>query len=264
YITDRVFAPSHDGVEIPISLVRHKNTELTKNTPILLYGYGSYGNTIDPWFSSARLSLLDRGFAFAIAHIRGGQNLGRSWYEDGKLLNKKNSILDYISCAEYLIKEKITTPEHLVGHGNSAGGLVVAAAINERPELFNTVILDHPFVNVLHSMIDPNLPLTIDEYKEWGDPSSEEAYDYIKSYCPYEQLSSKDYPNVIILSGFEDKQTPCWQQAMYMAKLRSSSSENNALMITDLHAGHIGSTVGNNWIKQFSLIYSFVEMMQPD
>ncbi|MGB0423463.1 MAG: prolyl oligopeptidase family serine peptidase, partial [Flavobacteriales bacterium] len=251
------------GVKIPLTIAKSRAPRKDHKGTILRV-YGAYGAMTYPYFSAEDAVLMQNGYTIACAHVRGDGVLGSAWYEDGKLLNKKNSILDYISCAEYLIKEKITTPEHLVGHGNSAGGLVVAAAINERPELFNTVILDHPFVNVLHSMIDPNLPLTIDEYKEWGDPSSEEAYDYIKSYCPYEQLSSKDYPNVIILSGFEDKQTPCWQQAMYMAKLRSSSSENNALMITDLHAGHIGSTVGNNWIKQFSLIYSFVEMMQPD
>ena len=199
YRSERILAPSRDGkTKIPISLVYHKDFEKSGDEPLLLYGYGSYGNTIDPWFSSARLSLLDRGFTFAIAHIRGGQNLGRSWYEDGKLLKKKNTFYDFIDVGSHLVNEGYTSTNHLYAQGGSAGGLLIGAVINMAPDLWNGAIGAVPFVDVVSTMLDETIPLTTFEFDEWGNPKEKEYYDYIKSYSPYDNVEAKDYPHLLI------------------------------------------------------------------
>src|SRR5690606_11073680 len=202
YISERIWAPSRDGEnEIPISLVYHKTTQKSAETPLLLYGYGSYGHTVDAAFSNVRLSLLDRGFTYAIAHVRGGEYLGREWYEEGKMLSKKNTFYDFIDAAKFLISENYTSEKHLYAMGGSAGGLLVGAVVNEEPQLFNGVVAQVPFVDVVTTMLDDSIPLTTGEYDEWGNPHEEEYYHYMKSYSPYDNIKATDYPNMLITTG---------------------------------------------------------------
>ena len=206
YVTERLFALSRDGTEIPISLVYRKGLKMDGQNPLLLYGYGSYGISIDATFSSPRLSLIDRGFIFAIAHIRGGQELGRQWYEDGKLLKKKNTFTDFIVCGEYLIREQYTNKDKMFAMGRSAGGLLMGAVSNMRPDLFKGIIAGVPFVDVITTMLDPSIPLTTGEYDEWGDPNKKEYYDYILSYSPYDNIEAKDYPHILVITSLHDSQ----------------------------------------------------------
>ena len=221
YKSERLWAMARDGAKVPISLVYHKDTKINKNTPVLQYAYGSYGATIDPYFSTVRLSLLDRGFVYALTHVRGGQYLGRPWYEDGKLLNKKNTFTDFVDCSKFLISEDYTSREHLYAMGGSAGGLLMGAVVNMAPELYNGVIAAVPFVDVITTMLDESIPLTTGEYDEWGNPNEREYYDYMKSYSPYDQVSEQNYPNMLITSGLHDSQVQYWEPAKWVAKLRS-------------------------------------------
>ena len=259
YVTERHYAPSRDGVKIPISLVYKKGIEKNGKSPLLLYGYGSYGSTIDPYFSSVRLSLLDRGFVYAIAHIRGGQTMGREWYEDGKMFNKKNTFYDFIDCGEYLIKEQYTSKENLFGMGGSAGGLLIGAVINLRPDLFKGVVAGVPFVDVVNTMLDESIPLTTGEFDEWGNPKNKDAYEYILSYSPYDNVEAKDYPNMLITTGLHDSQVQYWEPAKWIAKLRDLKTGNNLILLeTNMEAGHGGASGRFRQHKETALEYAFL------
>lgn len=259
YISERIWATARDGKEVAISLVYHKDTPKSANTPLLLYGYGSYGHTVDASFSSVRLSLLDRGFIYAIAHIRGGEYLGREWYEDGKMLQKKNTFFDFIDAAKYLISKNYTSPKHLYAMGGSAGGLLMGAVMNYNPELFNGIVAQVPFVDVVTTMLDETIPLTTGEYDEWGNPNDKEYYDYMKSYSPYDNIEAKDYPNILITTGFHDSQVQYWEPAKWTAKLRDLKTDNNILIFkTDMSSGHGGASGRFESLKEIALEYAFL------
>lgn len=259
YISERIWATARDGKQVPISLVYHKDTKKSENTPLLLYGYGSYGHTVDASFSSTRLSLLDRGYIFAIAHIRGGEYLGREWYEDGKMLQKKNTFFDFIDAAKYLISENYTSPKHLYAMGGSAGGLLVGAVMNYNPELFNGIVAQVPFVDVVSTMLDDTIPLTTGEYDEWGNPNEKEYYDYMKSYSPYDNIEAKNYPNLLITTGFHDSQVQYWEPAKWTAKLRELKTDDNLLIFkTDMSSGHGGASGRFESLKEIALEYAFL------
>ncbi len=259
YTSERLWATAKDGTKIAISLVYNKNTEISKNTPLLLYGYGSYGHTIDAGFSSTRLSLLDRGFVFAIAHVRGSEYLGRNWYENGKLLNKLNTFYDFIDCAKFLIDKKYTSVEHLYASGGSAGGLLMGAVINLNPELFNGVVASVPFVDVLTTMLDDSIPLTTGEYDEWGNPNEKEFYDYMKLYSPYDNVKRQNYPNILVTTGLHDSQVQYFEPAKWVAKLRDFKTDNNLLVLhTDMEAGHGGASGRFDALKEIARDYSFI------
>ena len=241
YRTERHYARARDGVRVPISLVYRKGLQKNGDNPLLLYGYGSYGYSIDAEFNSTILSLLDRGFVFAIAHVRGGQEMGRQWYEDGKLLKKKNTFTDFIDCAEYLVKEKFTNPQKLFADGGSAGGLLMGAVTNMRPDLFRGVIAEVPWMDVVTCMLDASIPLTTSEYDEWGNPENKEYYDYMLSYSPYDNIEAKDYPAIMVTTGFHDSQVQYWDPAKYVAKLRELKTDSNPLIFhVNMAAGHGG------------------------
>lgn len=259
YLTKRIFVKSHDDKEIPVSMVYHKNTKISSETPLLLYGYGSYGYSIPTSFSSNRLSLLNRGFIFAIAHIRGGSEMGRSWYEDGKMLNKKNTFKDFISVGKYLVSNNYTSNKHLYAYGGSAGGLLMGAVINMEPELFNGVISAVPFVDVLTTMLDDTIPLTTSEYDEWGNPNEIKYYNYIKSYCPYSNIEAKAYPNILVTTGLHDSQVQYFEPAKWVAKLRELKTDKNLLLMkTQMEAGHSGATGRFKALKEVALDYAFL------
>lgn len=259
YISERIWAIARDGKEIAISLVYHKNTPKSADTPLLLYGYGSYGHTVDATFSSVRLSLLDRGFIYAIAHIRGGEYLGREWYEDGKMLRKKNTFFDFIDAAKHLISHHYTSPRHLYAMGGSAGGLLMGAVMNYNPELFNGIVAQVPFVDVVTTMLDETIPLTTGEYDEWGNPNEKEYYDYMKSYSPYDNIEAKNYPNILITTGFHDSQVQYWEPAKWTAKLRDLKTDNNILIFkTDMTSGHGGASGRFESLKEVALEYAFL------
>ena len=259
YTSERLWATAKDGTKIAISLVYKKSTEISKNTPLLLYGYGSYGHTIDAGFSSTRLSLLDRGFVFAIAHVRGSEYLGRNWYEKGKLLNKLNTFYDFIDCAKFLIDKKYTSAKHLYGSGGSAGGLLMGAVINLSPELFNGVVASVPFVDVLTTMLDDSIPLTTGEYDEWGNPNEKEFYDYMKLYSPYDNVKRQNYPNILVTTGLHDSQVQYFEPAKWVAKLRDFKTDNNLLVLhTDMEAGHGGASGRFDALKEIARDYSFI------
>jgi oligopeptidase B len=258
YISKRVWATARDGKKVAISIVYHKNTVLNENTPVLQYAYGSYGYTIPDTFSTTRLSLLDRGFVYALAHIRGSQYLGRQWYEDGKMLNKKNTFTDFIDCSKFLIENNYTSAAHLYAMGGSAGGLLMGAIVNMNPELYNGVIAAVPFVDVISTMLDDSIPLTTGEYDEWGNPNDKEYYDYIKSYSPYDQVAAKEYPNMLVTTGFHDSQVQYWEPAKWVAKLRELKTDNNLLLLdTNMEAGHGGASGRFNALKETAKDYSF-------
>lgn len=258
YQSERLYATARDGVKVPISLVYRKGVKLDGSAPLLLYGYGSYGNSMEPYFSSVRLSLLDRGFVYAIAHIRGGEEMGRHWYEDGKLLNKKNTFKDFIDCGEYLIEEEYTSKGNLYAMGGSAGGLLMGAVSNMRPDLWAGIISAVPFVDVITTMLDESIPLTTGEYDEWGNPNDKEYYDYIKSYSPYDNLEAKDYPHMLITTGLHDSQVQYWEPAKYVAKLRDLKTDDNLLLLhTNMDAGHGGSSGRFARHKETAMEYAF-------
>jgi oligopeptidase B len=259
YISERLWATAKDGTQIPISLVHHKNTPLTKDTPLLLFGYGSYGHSMDAGFSTTRLSLLDRGFVFAIAHVRGGEYLGRKWYENGKLLHKKNTFTDFIDCAKFLIEKEYTSSAHLYAIGGSAGGLLVGTVINMNPELFNGIIAAVPFVDIVTTMLDDSIPLTTGEYDEWGNPNKKAYYDYMKSYSPYDNVSEQKYPNMLVTTGLHDSQVQYFEPAKWVAKLRELKIDKNILLMhIDMEAGHGGPSGRFDALKETARDYSFV------
>jgi len=259
YQSERVFATASDGTEIPISMVYKKGMVKNGSNPLYLYGYGAYGMSMDAGFSSSRLSMLDRGFIFAIAHIRGGGEMGRYWYDQGKLLNKKNTFTDFIVCAEYLINENYTSRDKLVISGASAGGLLIGAVVNMRPDLFKAAIASVPFVDVINTMLDPSLPLTVTEYEEWGNPHDKKYYDYIKSYSPYDNVKAKNYPNMLITGGLNDPRVKYWEPAKMTAKLRAMKTDNNILLLkTKMAAGHGGASGRYDYLKDVAFRYVFI------
>lgn len=259
YSSKRVWATARDGVKVPISMVYKKDLELNGETPLLLYAYGSYGSTIDPYFSTIRLSLLDRGFIYAIAHIRGGEYLGRDWYENGKLLTKMNTFYDFIDCSKFLISEGYTSNKHLYAYGGSAGGLLMGAIINLNPELYNGVLSAVPFVDVVTTMLDDTIPLTTGEYDEWGNPNNEEYYNYMKSYSPYDNVEAKAYPNMLVTTGLHDSQVQYWEPAKWVAKLRDLKTDQNLLLFhIDMDAGHGGASGRFESLKEVALEYAFL------
>ena len=259
YRSERVWATARDGKKVAISLVYHKDTELNKDTPLLQYAYGSYGYTISDGFSTTRLSLLDRGFVYAVAHIRGGQYLGREWYNDGKMMNKKNSFFDFIDCSKYLIENNYTSAKHLYAMGGSAGGLLMGGVSNLNPELYNGIIAAVPFVDVISTMLDESIPLTTGEFDEWGNPKEKEAYDYMLSYSPYDQVEAKDYPNMLVTTGYFDSQVQYWEPAKWVAKLREVKTDNNILLLrTNMDVGHGGASGRFDALKETAVDYTFL------
>jgi oligopeptidase B len=259
YQSERIFATSPDGVEVPISLVYRRGVERNGASPLLLYGYGAYGHSIDPRFSSDRLSLLDRGFVFAIAHIRGGAELGEEWHDQGKLLQKKNTFTDFIACAEHLLAARYTSTDRLAMMGGSAGGLLMGAVLNLRPDLFHAAIAKVPFVDTLNTMLDPSLPLTIAEYEEWGNPEQEEFYRYIRSYSPYDNALPCEYPAMLVTAGLNDPRVSYWEPAKWVAKLRAMKKDSTVLLLkTDMGSGHFGPSGRYEGIKEVAFDYAFL------
>ena len=259
YESRRLWATAADGTQIPISIVYRKGIKCDGSNPLLLYGYGAYGITIEPSFSTTRLSLLDRGFIFAIAHIRGGEYLGRPWYEAGKLLHKKNTFTDFVDCAKYLIANQYTSPAHLYAMGGSAGGLLMGAVINQAPELFHGVVANVPFVDVVTTMLDDSIPLTTGEYDEWGNPHDKQYYDYMKSYSPYDNVCPQAYPNLLVLTGYHDSQVQYWEPAKWVAKLRELKTDDNLLLFyTDMSSGHSGASGRYESLKEIAREYAFL------
>lgn len=243
YVAERVWATAKDGTRVPISVVHRKDLDRTQPQPLYLYGYGSYGASLDPWFSAARLSLLDRGFIFAVAHIRGGQELGRKWYENGKLLEKRNTFTDFIDCGEHLVAQGYTAPDRMVASGGSAGGLLVGAVANMRPDLFGAVVAHVPFVDVVTTMLDETIPLTTFEYDEWGNPNDPKFYEYMLSYSPYDNIEAKDYPAMFIFTGLHDSQVQYWEPAKWVARLRARKTDDRPLLFhVNMDTGHGGAS----------------------
>ncbi len=263
YATERLWATATDGTKIPISIAYKKELKRDGNQPLLLYGYGAYGLSSDPYFSIPRLSLLDRGFVYAIAHVRGGEEMGRAWYLNGKMFHKINTFTDFIDCADYLIKEGYTSPKHLYANGGSAGGLLMGAIANMRPDLWNGIISDVPFVDVLTTMLDETIPLTTGEYDEWGNPNRKDSYFYIKSYSPYENIKAGTYPNMMINTGLHDSQVQYFEPAKYVAKLRSLKTDKNILLLNcDMSTGHGGQSGRFRQINEIARDYSFLLMLE--
>jgi len=260
YKSERIWIKSHDGVKVPVSVVYHKDRYAKRGkNPLLLYAYGSYGSTIDPYFSSARLSLLNRGFIFAIAHIRGGEDLGRYWYDDGKLLKKKNTFLDFIACAEGLVNLRYADKNKVFAMGGSAGGLLMGAVVNMKPEIWRGIISNVPFVDVVTTMLDDTIPLTTGEYDEWGNPNEKKYYKYMKSYSPYDNIEAKEYPAMLITSGLHDSQVQYWEPTKYVARLRELKTDSNPLILhTNMKAGHGGSPGRFEHLKEIALEYAFI------
>jgi oligopeptidase B len=251
--------PARDGVEVPLSIVRRRDLPLDGTAPLLLYAYGSYGSSSDPEFNSDVVSLLDRGFSYAIAHVRGGQEMGRWWYEDGKLLRKKNTFTDFIDCARFLIYEGYTSPEGLIARGGSAGGLLMGAVSNMDPELFAGIVAHVPFVDVVTTMLDGSIPLTTSEYDEWGDPNDPDYYDYMLSYSPYDQVEAKDYPAIMVTTGLHDSQVQYWEPAKWVARLRALKTDDNPLVFrTRMDAGHGGASGRYEAYRERAEEYAFM------
>jgi oligopeptidase B len=259
YQTERLWATANDGTKIPLSIVYKKGIKKDGSNPTMLYGYGSYGASMDPYFSISRLSLLDRGFVYVIAHIRGGSEMGRQWYEDGKMFKKKNTFTDFINCAEFLIEEKYTTPEKLFASGGSAGGLLMGAVVNMRPDLFKGVIAEVPFVDVVTTMLDDDIPLTTGEFDEWGNPDNLESYMYMLEYSPYDQVKAQNYPNMLVTTGLHDSQVQYWEPAKWVAKLRELKTDDNTLLLrTNMETGHGGTTGRFKVHRETAQEYAFI------
>ena len=259
YISERIHATASDGTQVPISIVYKKGLKKDGSNPALLYGYGSYGATIDATFSSNRFSLLDRGFVFAIGHIRGGSDMGRGWYEDGKMKNKRNTFTDFIACAEHLIKDGYTSPQKLAIMGGSAGGLLVGACVTMRPDLFKAVICKVPFVDVVTTMNDPSIPLTTLEYDQWGNPEDKEYYEYMLSYSPYDNIRAAEYPHMLITTGLNDPRVAYWEPAKFAAKLREMKTDDNLIMLyTNYDSGHAGASGRYDFLKEVAQDYAFL------
>jgi oligopeptidase B len=263
YTTERLYATAKDGVKVPVSLVYKKGFEKNGKAPLLLYGYGSYGHSMDAAFSSARLSLLNRGFVFAIAHIRGGQEMGRQWYEDGKMMKKINTFTDFIDSAEYLIEQEYTSKEHLYAMGGSAGGLLMGTVVNMRPDLWHGIVAQVPFVDVINTMLDESIPLTTNEFDEWGNPKNKEAYLYMKSYSPYDNVRPQHYPHMLVTTGLHDSQVQYFEPAKWVAKLRTMKTDDHLLLFkTEMEYGHGGASGRFDYLKNISLEYAFLFMLE--
>ena len=259
YVTERLYATARDGVKVPISIVYKKGFKKDGKAPLLQYAYGSYGYSMDASFSSSRLSLLDRGFAYAIAHIRGGEEMGRRWYLDGKLMKKMNTFTDFIDCGKYLIDQGFTSPEHLYANGGSAGGLLMGVVANLAPEQYHGLIADVPFVDVVNTMLDTDIPLTTNEYDEWGNPNEKAAYDYMKSYSPYENVEAKAYPHMLVTTGLYDSQVQYFEPAKWVAKLRATKTDKNVLLLqTNMEFGHGGASGRFDYLKDVALRWAFL------
>ncbi len=259
YQSERIFAKAPDGMEVPISLVYRKGFERNAASPLLLYGYGAYGHSIDPRFSSDRLSLLNRGVVFAIAHIRGGAELGEEWHDHGRLLEKRNTFTDFIACAEHLIAQRYTSSDRLAIMGGSAGGLLMGAVLNMRPELYHAAIAKVPFVDTLSTMLDPTLPLTMAEYEEWGNPEDQQYYEYIRSYSPYDNAAPREYPTMLVTAGLNDPRVSYWEPAKWVAKLRALKKDSNVLLLkTNMGSGHFGPSGRYEGIKETAFDYAFL------
>ena len=259
YVMERLMAPADDGTLVPMSIVYKKGLKKDGSNPVYLYGYGAYGISFDPWFSSSRLSILNRGFIFALAQVRGGGEMGRQWYEDGKYFNKKNSFTDFIACGEYLIEQGYSSSDKLVVSGGSAGGLLVGAALNMRPDLFKAVIASVPFVDVINTMLDETIPLTVVEYEEWGNPNEKDYFDYMLSYSPYDNVSAQDYPDILVTAGLNDPRVQYWEPAKWVAKLRATKTDNNFLLLkTKMGQGHMGASGRYDALRELAFEYAFM------
>jgi len=259
YQEERLWATASDGARIPMAMVYKKGIARDGSNPLYLYGYGSYGITMDPWFSSNRLSLLDRGFVWVVAQIRGGGALGRYWYEDGKLLHKNNTFTDFIACADYLVQEKYTSHDKMVISGGSAGGLLVGATVNMRPDLAKVAIADVPFVDIMNTMLDASLPLTVVEYEEWGNPNDSQYFNYMMSYSPYDNVTAQHYPDMLITAGLNDPRVQYWEPAKWAAKLRTTDTGNNVILLkTNMGAGHMGASGRFDYLKEVAFEYAFI------
>lgn len=259
YVSERAYATASDGTKVPLSIVYKKGLKKDSTNPTLLYGYGSYGASMEASFNSNRLSLLDRGFVFAIGHVRGGSEMGRAWYDNGKMMNKRNTFTDFIACAEYLIEAGYTRKEKLSIMGRSAGGLLTGTCLTMRPDLFGAVICDVPFVDVINTMSDPTIPLTTLEYDQWGNPDNKEYFDYIMSYSPYDNIRAVDYPHVLLTTGLNDPRVAYWEPAKFAAKLREMKTDNNLLLLkTNYEAGHVGASGRYDFLKELAFEYAFL------
>jgi oligopeptidase B len=267
YASERLYATAPDGTQVPLSIVYRKGLEKNGQNPTLLYGYGSYGASTDASFDAKRYSLIDRGFVFAIGHIRGGSELGRAWYEGGKMLNKRNTFTDFIACAEALIEQGYTSPDHLSILGGSAGGLLVSACLTMRPDLFKAVVAKVPFVDVVSTMSDPSIPLTTLEYDQWGNPDDREYFEYMRSYSPYDNIRATEYPDVLITTGLNDPRVAYWEPAKFAARLRARKTDDNLLLLkTNMDAGHAGASGRYDYLKEVAFDYAFLldRMMETD
>jgi oligopeptidase B len=259
YTSERLHAAAPDGSLVPISLVYRTGSPRHASQPLVLYGYGSYGFSTEPVFDARRISMLDRGFAYAIAHVRGGSELGRAWYEQGRLMHKKNSFTDLIACAEHLIAQGYTSPERLAIMGGSAGGLLVSATANFRPDLFHAVVAMVPFTNVITAMLSPDLPLTVIEWEQWGNPQDPQAFEYMLSYSPYDNVEAKAYPHIYVKAGLNDLQVPYWDPAKWVAKLRALRTDKNRLvLVTNMGAGHSGASGRYDHLREDAQVYAFL------
>ncbi len=259
YETRRIWAEARDGAKVPMSIVFRKDTPLDGRAPLILYGYGAYGNSMTPWFSSVRLSLLDRGFVYAIAHVRGGQEMGRHWYEDGKLLNKMNTFTDFIDCADHLVKERYTDYDKMIAVGGSAGGLLVGAVANMAPEKFAGIVAQVPFVDIVTTMLDESIPLTTNEYDEWGNPNDRTYYDYMLRYSPYDNVEARAYPHMLITTGLHDSQVQYWEPAKWTARLRTMKTDDNLLLLkTEMDYGHGGASGRFRIYREIAFEYAFI------
>jgi len=259
YTSERVFATAKGGTRVPVSLVYKTGTRRDGSSPLLLTGYGAYGSSSAVGFQSSRLSLLDRGGTFAIAHVRGGKEMGQAWHDQGKMLNKRNTFTDFIAAADHLVAEKYTAPDRLAVQGGSAGGLLIGAVLNERPDLCKAAVLQVPFVDVINSMLDESLPLTVQEFLEWGNPKVKTEYDYMKTYCPYTNLAAKDYPAMLVMTSLNDSQVMYWEPAKYVAKLRTLRTDKNPLLLkVNMAAGHGGASGRYDALKETAFLYAFL------
>lgn len=263
YRSERIFTTARDGRQVPISVLMHKDAKLDGSSPLLIYGYGSYGSTLDPWFNPTVFSLIDRGYMFAIAHIRGGGEMGRYWTDEGRILNKKNTFFDFIDCTEHLIKQKYANPKKVFAMGGSAGGLLMGAIANYRADLYKGIIAQVPFVDVVTTMLDDTIPLTTAEYDEWGNPNEKKYYDYMKSYSPYDNVTKQAYPNILITTGLHDSQVQYWEPAKWTARLRAKNTADSFIFLkTDMQAGHGGKTGRFDQLKDDALEYAFILEME--
>ena len=263
YASERIMVEARDGAQVPVSIVYRKGVKMDGSNPLLLYAYGSYGYSMDPGFSSTRLSLLDRGFVYAMAHIRGGSEMGRNWYEDGKLFKKMNTFNDFIDCGKHLVANNYTSPDHLYAMGGSAGGLLMGAVMNLEPELFNGIVAAVPFVDVINTMLDESIPLTTGEFDEWGNPKDKAYFDYMMSYSPYDNISKLNYPHTLITTGYWDSQVQYWEPAKWIAKLRDQKQDDNLLIMhCNMETGHGGASGRFARFKETAMEYAFLFMLE--